>query len=202
MRFGLTRLLAHESDLEACGETGSVSDVIAETKGLQPDLALIGAPLDRSSPSDLLIRLKAEDPSLRILIGTRAADSGLIRHLMRNGADGCVHWGEPLVNVLKAIRTVLQGDVYYLGSVRPKHHPQQAGVKESSGDSGVDSLSEREMRIFTLIGQGMTGQQIAKSLDLSPRTVQSHRRNIKLKLGVCDAVTLNRDAFRWWHDNS
>jgi DNA-binding NarL/FixJ family response regulator len=200
LRFGLRQLLSRESDIEVRGEADTAADVLAKTEALRPDVALIALPLDNSLTPDWLQQAKAKHPPLKILAGIRLDDPGLACRMIRAGADGCIHWGSPLAEYIKAIRTVLQGNVY-LGSDASKRLLNCAVDGASPDVDGADSLSDREMGVFIMIGRGMTTQQIASSLDLSPRTIESHRKKIKLKLQVRSAIELNRRAFQWWRDN-
>ena len=118
--------------------------------------------------------------------------------VLRAGADGAIHWGEPVATVTEALRTVLRGEVY-LGGPATKRLLKSA-IRGDSLDHGVESLTDREWRIFTMIGQGLTTQQIANELDISSRTVESHRKKMKLKLKVQNATQLNRIAYQLAHE--
>ena len=120
--------------------------------------------------------------------------------MIHAGADGCLNWQEPLSNVLTAIRTVMRDEIY-LGPLTADALLRRASHGESLDGNLADVLSERELDVFTMIGQGLTTQQIANRMDMSPRTVESHRKNIKMKLGVRNAAQLNRRAFQWWHEH-
>ena len=201
VRFGLCRLLSQEPDIEICGEAENITGAMREIQTTRPHLTLIGLPLEKKLHPGLLPQLKATHPPMKILVGTRADDPSLACRFIRYGADGCIHWGEPVAKILEAVRCVLGGDVY-LGDVPSKRLLQSViDGKPPSGDN-FSSLSDREINIFAMIGQGLTTQQIARSLDLSPRTVESHRKKIKIKLQIRSAADLNRHAYQWWRDNS
>lgn len=200
-RFGLSRLLSQEPDIEVCGEADTASDAVLKTETLKPHLALIGLPLENKVQPDLFSQLRTKHPPLKILVGIRADDPGLACHFARIGADGCVHWREPLADLIKAVRAVLHGELY-LGNLTSKRLLQYAVDGKSPDGDGIESLSDREVQIFAMIGQGLTTQQIAHTLDLSSRTVESHRKKIKLKMQVHNAMELNRRAFQWWRENN
>jgi DNA-binding NarL/FixJ family response regulator len=200
LRLGLRQLLSHETDLEVCGEAANTSELLAKTAALLPDLAVVALPLDGDVNPGCLRETKAKHPPLKILAGLRLDDPGLACRMIRAGADGCIHWGAPLGEIISAIRTILQGNIYLNSRASTRLLRCAADGAAPDGD-GVDVLSDRELYVFAMIGQGLTTQQIATELDLSPRTIESHRKKVKIKLQVRSAIELNRHAFQWWRDN-
>lgn len=194
VRYGLAHLLAQEPDLEVCGEADDVSDALRQVEATRPDLAMIGLSLDDANHHGLIERLKAKRPGLKVLAALRHDDLHLVGRAIHAGADGCIHWGESLARIVEAIRTVLRGELY-VGSRMAKRLLHRAVEGKSLDANPVELLSNREMDVFTMIGQGLTTQQIAGKLDLSPRTIESHRKKIKIKLGLQNAVQLSRCAF-------
>ncbi len=201
VRFGLCRLLSQEQDLELCGEAEDLAGALRQIEVTRPHLALIGVPLERKLYADRLPHFKALHPHMKILVGTRTAEPSLAVRFLRFGADGCVHWGEPVAKILAAVRSVLGGDVYFGDSASKRLVKAIIDGTDGDGD-GYSALSDREINIFAMIGQGLTTQQIAESLDVSPRTVESHRKKIKSKLQIRSAADLNRRAYQWWRDIS
>ena len=200
LRFGLIRLLSQEQDFEVCTEAGGADEAVRIVESQRPHLALVALPLENSLHPELFRKMKADHPPLKILAGIRIDDPNLSCRVIRSGADGCIHWGEPVAELLGAIRTVLRGEVY-LGQRASRLLLRNSVNGESSGDD-VETLSDRELHVFAMIGQGMNTQKIAKSLDLSPRTVESHRKKIKLKLRLQNAAQLHHRAFQWWQEHS
>ena len=100
-------------------------------------------------------------------------------------------------NILHAIRTVLAGDRFVSPEVAQRLIGQAVGAHDSSSGSPVDRLSQRELEVFTLIGEGFTTGEIAKRLMLSPHTIDTHREKIKIKLNLRNAAELHRDATCW-----
>ena len=103
--------------------------------------------------------------------------------MFRAGTDGCVHWGEPVTKIVEAVHTVLHGGLY-VGSRLATRLLNIAIKGETLDDHDAKSLTDREWHVFIMIGQGLTMKQIADKLGLSQRTVESHRRKIKLKVAV------------------
>ncbi len=200
LRFGLKRLISQEQDFEVCGEAGSASEALAKTETQRPDIAVVALPLENGLHPVLFPQMKAKYPALKILTGIRSDDPSLSCRVIRAGADGCIHWGVPVAELIEAIRAVLRGKVY-LGE-RASKQLLRCSVVGESADGNVESLSDRELHVFAMIGQGTNTQKIAKRLDLSPRTVESHRKKIKLKLGLQNAAQLHHCAFQWWQEHS
>jgi DNA-binding NarL/FixJ family response regulator len=199
LRYGLTSLLSQEPSIEACEEAEDVPEALQKVATLRPELAAISLPLQNRSHPGLIAQLKTKHPPLKVLAAVRYDDPSVIGRVLRAGADGCIHWGEPVANVVEAVRTVLHGDLY-MGSSVAKRLLSRLVREESPDHDGVESLSDREWHILMMIGQGLTTQQIAGKLDLSPRTVESHRKKIKLKAGLQNATQLSHYAYQAWHE--
>ena len=199
--YGFARLLSQEPDFDVCGEAANELDALHIVEAERPDLAAISLPLHGASSDGLIERLKAKHPVLKVLAAIRHDDPNLAGRTFLAGADGCLYWGEPLARIVEAIRTVLHGELY-VGSGMAKRLLRRAMEGKSLDGNPVELLSDRELAVFTMIGQGPTTQQIASKLDLSPRTIESHRKNIKMKLGLQNAVQLSCCGFQWWRENN
>jgi DNA-binding NarL/FixJ family response regulator len=201
LRFGLLRLISQESDIEVRGEAESCPELLLKTEELGPDMVVVSLPLGGRLHPGWLGQLKHKQPSLKILAGIRVNDSSLACRVIRAGADGCVHWGASATEVITAIRKVLGGELY-LGNTAWKQLLQEAAGDQPAGADVIESLTDREAEIFAMIGQGMNTKHIARALDLSPRTVDSHRKKLKLKLRLPTSAELNCRAFQYWQENS
>jgi DNA-binding NarL/FixJ family response regulator len=195
--FGLLRLFSREPDLEVCGEANSASSALEQTASLRPDMAMIALPLGDGMQFELIAELKAKHLPLKVLAGFRQEDSGIMSRAFHAGADGCLCWGDPLTQLVEAAHTVLAGDVY-VGSRSGKRLLKHALSGNSPADHGVESLTNREWNVLVMIGQGLTTRQIASTLDVSTRTVESHRKKIKIKLRLQNAAQLNHIAYQSW----
>jgi DNA-binding NarL/FixJ family response regulator len=198
VRYGLRHLLSKEPNLKVCGEAENAALALGSVETDRPDLAIIGWPFEKKSSRAIIAQLKGKHPSLRTLVAIRHDDSVLMGRILRAGADGCIHYGESLATVTEAVHTVLRGEVYVSG--RAAGRLMKCAIRGESLDHGVESLTDREWRIFAMIGQGFTTRQIANELDLSVRTVESHRKKIKLKLRVQNATQLSRIAYQSWEE--
>lgn len=200
LRLGMARLFERETDFALLGEAAEASEVLWKAKSQRPDLVAIALPLNGKLHLELLRQLKAECPWLKIFVGTRLHDPSLAGLIMHNGADGCIQWEEPVATIVNAVRAVLRGHIY-LGNGSPQvplH--RHNGHHRSAG--GVESLTDRQLYVFTMLGQGLTTHQIAGEMSLSVRTVESYRKNIKLKLRLHNSAQLSRHAFQWWNEHS
>jgi DNA-binding NarL/FixJ family response regulator len=196
VRYGFARLLSQESDIDVYGETRNAAEALREIDMLRPDLVTIGLPLDGAGHHDVIERLRTNHAKLKILTAIRHEDPHLAGRLLRAGANGCIHWGEPLPRIVEAIQTVLRGEVYVSGRVAKRLcHGKVNGASVDGNPARM--LSDRELDVFTMIGQGRTTQEIASQLKLSPRTIETHRKKIKVKLGLETAAQLSRCAFQW-----
>jgi DNA-binding NarL/FixJ family response regulator len=198
LRHGLKSLFSQQLNLELCEEAEQASDALHKVEVMRPDLVALSLPLQNKSHLGLIAQLKTKYAPLKVLAAVRQDDPSIIGRVLRAGADGCIHLGESVAQVLEAARTVLNGDLY-VGSTVAKRLLNQAVKGESSDRNGVESLSDREWHVLMMIGQGLTTRQIAGKLELSPRTVESHRKKLKLKLGLQNATQLSHHAYREWH---
>jgi DNA-binding NarL/FixJ family response regulator len=199
LRYGLKCLFSQEANLKPLEEADSVSHALRKVETKRPDLALISLPLAGHSTDGLIAQFKAKHPPLKVLAGMPRDDPSLFGRMIRAGADGCIHWGEQVTKIVEAVHTVLQGGLY-VGSRTATRLLDLAIRGEPLDGHGTESLSDREWHVFMMIGQGLTAKQIANKLDVSPRTVESHRKKIKLKFGLQNAAQLNHLAYESWQD--
>jgi len=186
LRHGLCDYLNAQPDMICCGESDSIRDArdkIAESK---PQLLLTALRLGAGDSLEFVKALKAERPGLLILVYSAFEEAIFAERALRAGAAGYVMKSAPAEELLAAIREILKGEIYVSRDVAMRafkktleSRPDQSGVQ--SGVS-IESLSDREMHVFHLLGSGLRNKQIAQSLNLSVKTVETHRENIKHKL--------------------
>jgi DNA-binding NarL/FixJ family response regulator len=199
LRYGLRNLLMEGSTIAACEEAESAADALHKVETLEPKLAVLSLPLQDKIQPGLIGQLKEKHPPLKVLATIRQDDPSVVGRLLRAGADGCLHLGEPLAQIARAVHAILHGDLF-VGSTVAKRLLDCAVKGEALDHDGVDSLSDREWHIFMMIGQGLTTRQIAGRLELSPRTIESHRKKIKIKLSLQNATQLSHHAYHEWHN--
>jgi DNA-binding NarL/FixJ family response regulator len=201
VRRGLAQLIGDEPDLEVCGEAGDVPEALRLVNETQPDLVLIDISLRDGNGIELIKQLKSRDEGLRMLVSSMHDESLFAERCLRAGAKGYISKEEAAEKVVGAIRTVLQGKIYLSAYLADNLLHRMIGGEDSLEHSPIDSLSDRELEVFGLIGQGLTTRKIAEKLHLSPKTVETYRENIKSKLNLKNAAELNRHAVQWALEN-
>jgi DNA-binding NarL/FixJ family response regulator len=197
VRDGLVRLINQEDDLEVCGEAEGVPDALQAVKQLKPDVAIIDLSLDQHLGGlDLVKDIRARHPSLPTLVLSMHDESVFAERALRAGARGYVMKEEATETVMTAIRRVLGGEIY-LSDQMTSHMLSQLAGRGSGPGSPVDTLSDRELEVFQLIGEGFGTSQIAEKLHLSVKTIETYREHIKTKLGLADGTELLRHGIQW-----
>jgi len=196
MRSGLRQLFAQHDDLEVCAEAGSVREALERIDGCEPDLVVVDVSLGDGSGLTLVEEIRQRDPSVAALVWSMHDDELFAERALRAGAMGYVNKEASASDLVTAVHDVLSGRIAVSPSIAQRVL-QSVGRGGSSSRGGVSSLSDRELSVFELIGRGLTTRQIAERLGLSIKTIDSHRENIKAKLGLDSAVDLVRQAVLW-----
>lgn len=198
VRAGLRQLIADEADLRVCGEADGMSEAMRILKKLTPDVAIVDLSLANGSGLDLIKRIYAVAPSVRILVSSMYDESIFAERALRAGAMGYVNKQQASENVIKAIRQLLSGKLYLSARMTDRLiHQGITGVKRKSGDLNLAKLSDREVEVFDLIGRGFSTNQIAAKLSLSIKTIETHRAHIKKKLNLRSPNELTVRAVQW-----
>jgi DNA-binding NarL/FixJ family response regulator len=196
LRQGIAQLVNEQSDLLICGEAEDCASAFAAAERLNPDLAVIDISLKGQSGLELIKDLKARFPAMAILVLSMHDESLYAERALRAGARGYIMKREASLKVLDAIRYILNGGVYVSGNVTAAILNRASGRSSTSSAAMTDVLSDRELEILTLIGNGYGSKQIASQLHISIKTVESHRANIKLKLDLGSSQDLLQFAIR------
>ena len=197
VRHGLTQLINREPDLTVCGESEDGSKALTAVGRAKPDAVVVDLTLKRSSGFSLIKDLNAFDPKMPILVLSIHEESLYAERCLRAGAKGYLMKEEAMENVLLAIRRVIAGQVYLSEGMQSKLFRTSGKRGEMVFASPLDRLSDRELEVFRLLGQGMGTRQVAKLLNLSISTVESHRARIKEKLDVKSGTELLQQAVKW-----
>lgn len=200
MRTGMKALLASEADLALCGEAETGRAAIELARTTRPDLAIVDIALRDRSGLELVRRLKDESATLSILVCSNLDESMFAKRAMRLGALGYVRKNAPVAMILSAVRQVRAGKPF-LSDAMVEQLLNGLVRKGAEGDApGIETLSDRELEVFGLIGQGESTRAIAERLRLSVKTVETHREKIKRKLGSNGSSDLVRRAVEWQLD--
>ena len=196
-RRGLAALLDSQDDLEVRGEAENSLGALEAIRRRPFDLAIVDIGLRGSANGiELMKSIKAERPELPVLIVSMYDEALYAERALRAGARGYVMKREALDCVLGAIRDVLDGEIFISPAMSKRmifDHIHGSGEARTA----VERLSDRELEVFQLIGEGRDMHEIAKVLHLSKKTVEAHRANIKEKLAVPSAREVVRYASQW-----
>ena len=196
-RKGLADLIEQEEDFKICGSAEDVSSGFNAIVKLMPDLVILDLALKTSNGMDLLDQLKREYESIPILILSTYDEQIYAERCLRAGARGYINKKEASDSVIHAMRHIFNGNVFLsermTGAILNKFHKRA----DSLSTSPVEVLTNRELEVFTLIGNGMVPAAIAQRLHLSAKTVYSHTERIKDKLGIRHSPELVRFAALW-----
>jgi DNA-binding NarL/FixJ family response regulator len=200
VRRGLADIISSQPDLEVCGEASTVAEALQEVEKTRPDLVLTDLALKGAHGIELIEQIKARDERIKILVSSMHDEMLFAERALRAGAMGYISKQEPTDTLLEAIRRVLRGEIY-LSSRMTGRLLRSVRSGGSVGQDPVESLSNRELEVFQMIGQGLTTQQIARNLGLSPKTIETHREKIKEKMNLKNSAELNRRAVQWVLEN-
>lgn len=198
VRHGLALLLSKHQDLAICGEAGTYDEALAALASAQPGVVLVDLTLKDRSGLDLIRDIRQRAPEVQCLVLSMHDEADYAERALRAGARGYVMKEDADEVIVEAIRTVLRGEIYASPEVSARMLRELVdGPDKAAPESGVGSLTERELEIFRCLGEGLTTRKIAEKFGLSGRTVEVHRANIKRKLGCEDTAQLLREAVRW-----
>jgi len=197
VREGLASRISRQADLKVCGEAADIADALLLLESTRPDVVVVDISLKTGSGIDLIKRIKARDSSIRMLAFSMYSDSLYAERALRAGALGYINKENTTGRILDAIRAVRDGEIYLSEEATRRLLHKTIGRSDTSSQSMVESLSNRELEIFELLGAGLTTNQIAARLHLSIYTVDTYRRRIRQKLSLQNAAELVNAAAQW-----
>jgi len=197
---GLVSLIESKNGYKVVGEAPNLSEarIIAEREN--PDLAIVDINLGNENGMELIPWLKTNDPGIVILVLSMYDERYYSERILRLGARGYIMKDEAGNKVLDAIKTVMSGKVYLSDAERERIFEAMTGENFREGKDwamSVQKLSDRELQIFSLIGKGLGTIEIASKLDLSTKTIDTHKEHIKLKLHCNSSQELRQLAIEW-----
>jgi DNA-binding NarL/FixJ family response regulator len=197
VREGLANLISGQHDLLVCGEAEDSAGAMTGIAKTRPDVALVDISLKNESGLELVKNLDSQFPLVALIVLSMHDEALYAERALRAGARGYVMKRESTKSVLASIRRVLEGGVYVSERVVNKMARRFSSSSKAAESSPVERLSDRELEIFRLLGQGRTTAQIAEDLHLSLKTVQAYCARAKEKFGVSSLGELLRAAIRW-----
>ena len=201
VRQGLCLAISREPDLEVCGEAEHIGEALRLVEEECPHVVVIDLMLDGEDGGELVNRIKSRWSSVKILVYSAHDEEKFACCVLRAGASGYVSKREAMATIVAAIRQILRGEIY-LSPQMTARLLQRGSVGKVLGDNPTETLTNRDLRVFEMIGRGLNTVEIAHILELSPKTVESHCKVIKTKLNVQTASQLSRRAFQWDRENS
>ncbi|MCU0962112.1 MAG: response regulator transcription factor [Pirellulaceae bacterium] len=196
VRKGLAQLISQEPDIELCGDADNVTQALEQIAARHPDLVVVDMALKDSHGLELLAEIRSRFPDVRTLVWSMFDEKVYAERAIRAGAMGYVNKQESTQQLMDAIRLVLNGELYVSSQMTRALLRRVSGSTLLEQDP-IQTLSNRELEVFEMIGNAMTTQQIARKLNLSPKTVEAHREKIKAKLNLANAAELSRRAVQW-----
>ena len=197
LRKGIGQLIDEQEDLVVCGEAEDRAGALAAIEQCQPDLAVIDLSLKEDLGLELIKDCKFRFPSLLILVLSMHDERFYAERVLRAGARGYIMKAEASDKVLTALREVLSGGVFVSRSVAGQILDNVSGTPRQAERNQWSNLTDRESEVFALIGKGYGSQQIGKRLNLSIKTIETHRANIKQKLGLTTTQDLLQNAIQF-----
>lgn len=201
VRQGYELLLEAEPGFQIIGGTGDVTEATRLCFELHPDLAIVDISLRNGHGLELCKQIRAWNEqgvrSTKTLVVSAHDEDLYAERALHAGASGYLNKGETSDNLRTAIRRVLAGKVFVSPAITDRLLNRLSHGQDEPAHSPVDKLSDRELEVFELIGQGLTTRQVAENLDLSPKTVETYRENLKVKLKVSNANQLVRAAVQF-----
>lgn len=196
-RKGLAQLINEEDDLEVTGEAESVAGAIDMIARVRPDLAIVDITLKDRSGMDLIEYLQEHTPDLPILVISMHDESLYAERVLRAGALGYITKQEMTSDVVSAVRQVLWGKRYLSAKMVDALLGKMVAGAPGEGNNPIDILSNRELEVFQLIGQGFKRSEIAGMLSLSVKTIGTYHESIKKKMLLKSAAELMKYAVTW-----
>ncbi len=201
VRKGLLTLISQEADLQVVGEASDATNAARLAGEMLPDLMVVDLSLKGGNGLELVKQVSSSHPQIKLLVCSMHDESLFAERCLRAGASGYLNKDAASEQVIDAIRTILTGKTF----ISPQLAERLLNRIVTGGTnqvSAIETLTDRELEVFGLIGQGLTTRQIAERLHLSYKTIESYRENLKAKLSLKNAAELNRHAVHWVLENS
>jgi DNA-binding NarL/FixJ family response regulator len=202
MRAGVAACLAKQPDLILCGDAGTAAEALPAIARTKPDVILADISLPGRDGLDLIKDIKAGNRRARVLVFSMYDESLYAERALRAGACGYVMKSASMEELMQAIRRVRDGEFVLGRQVIGQIAARTAAGVTPEAASPLDCLTDRELEVYRLLGQGLTRAEIARQLRLSPKTVETHRCNIRERLGIRTATALRQHAMEFFREKA
>lgn len=197
MRKGIAMTLDLEMDFEVCGQAESAEEAISDIPQKKPDIVVVDISLPGMNGIELIKHLKAQNPELLMLVVSRHDEDMYAERAIKAGARGYLMKMEAGEVIVNAIRRILKGQIYLSEEINNKLLMGMMSGGQVGRSSPLEILSDRELEVFELIGNGSTTREISERMHISIKTVESYRTRIKTKLDISTGNELIRQAVQW-----
>jgi DNA-binding NarL/FixJ family response regulator len=201
-REHLAQLLVREMKVNICGEADNIRDALTLIEKEKPDIAIVDITLrGGSSGLELIKDLKTRDSQTAVLVLSMHDEELYAERALRAGARGYITKNEASTELLKAIRAVVDGEIYASQRVTARLLQRMSSKRGTSELAGLETLADRELEVFNMLGRGKSTKEIAQTLNLGDSTVETYRARIKEKLQLRSAAELYLRAGQWVRDH-
>lgn len=200
-REHLGQLIDREFGMSICGEANNIRDAMRLILETKPDIAIVDITLHGSSGLELLKDIKAQELDINVLVLSMHDEELYAERALRAGAKGYITKNEASTEVIEAIRCVMKGDVYASRQMTSKLLERMTQKRSNTELAGMETLADRELEVFQMLGRGKSTREIAQSLNLGESTVETYRARIKEKLQLRSAAELYLRAGQWVRDH-
>lgn len=197
LRHGLIRLIDQQSDMKVCGEAETAGSALELAGKIRPDAAIVDLGLRRSLGLELIKDLRVHHSRLPILVLSMHDEALYTERVLRAGARGYIMKDEPGEEILNAVRRILDGKIYISHRMGTQLLSPMSNGMPKDVQSPIDRLSDRELEVFQMLGKAYETRQIAETMRVSVKTVESYREHIKQKLQINNSIQLIRRAVEW-----
>ncbi|MGA2353663.1 MAG: response regulator transcription factor [Terriglobales bacterium] len=197
VRQGLALLINQEADLAVCGEAEEMQTALPAIQSMRPDILIVDISLNGPDGLELLKNVRITSPRLPVLILSMHDEAIYAERALRAGANGYIMKQEATERVLVALRRILSGEIYVSDRIANSMLQHYVRGVNPAEQSSMTELTDRELEVFRLIGDGLGTRQIAEALHLSVKTVESYQAHIKEKLSLRSGRELVQHAVEW-----
>lgn len=201
-RDGLRRLIDLEPDMTVCGDASDAADGLERIRESSPDLAIVDISLDNTSGIDLIKTIKRDYEDMPVLVVSMHSESLYGDRALRAGAMGYVMKSEPATTVVAAIRKVLSGNVHISENMATMVVSKFVKGDPEQIPSPLEALSDRELEVFRMLGQGKGTREIAQEMNVAMPTISSFKNRIKEKLKLKNSTEMILYALQWFRNES
>lgn len=184
-------------DMEVCGEASTAEEAFSQIEELRPDVAIVDISLNDAHGLDLVQNVRSQCPDVEMMVFSMYDEHVYAERAIRAGASGYLMKSEPTKNILDAIRAVNDGEIYLSRKMSSQILNKVAMGRTSEPRFAIDELTDREMAVFQMLGEGYSVEDIEDRLNLSRKTIETYRRRAKEKLGFDTVSELLRYAVQW-----